>query len=177
MLETQRLHIRRYTTADVAQLGSILTDAQTMRYWPHPLSADEVRAWIDRSLQHYTQYGYGRYALILKSTGMLIGDCGILRTSIADEELYDLGYIIHHPYWGQGYALEAAQALKQYAFATLHLPALHANMPWNHAASRRVAEQLGMHQVKQLHNPRNRDILTLLYTVANTSTSQPTNHE
>lgn len=162
-LHTTRLTLQPYQREDADRLLSILSDPTTMEFWPQPLTDAEVVKWLDRSLKSYVQYGFGRYAVLLKDNDELIGDVGLLATNILDESVIDLGYIIHHPWWGKGYAIEAAAVVRDYAFATLELPTLHVNMPWNHRGSQRVAERLGMTLIKEFNNPRNRDIRTLLY--------------
>lgn len=167
LLQTQHLAIKPYEPDDVDRLLTILSDPITMRYWPQPFTREGVEAWIGRSLQSYQLHGFGRYAVTLKETEELIGDAGIWKSTIAGEEINDLGYIIHHPYSGRGYGTEVAAALKDYAFTTLQLDSLHANMPWDHHASRRVAEKIGMQFVKKFQNERNRNIDTLLYAINN----------
>lgn len=78
---------------------------------------------------------------------------------------HDLGYIVHHPHWSNGYATEAAEACKRYALETLGLRRLVANMPVEHTASARVAEKIGMTLEKTFDNPKNRGIETRLYSL------------
>ena len=165
LLQTDNLTIRPYQSDDLDRLFVILSDPITMRFWPSPLTLEATRAWIDRSTDSYALHGFGRYAVVHTATGGLIGDCGILKSTVAGQAVNDLGYIIHHPYWGHGYATEAARVVKEYAFGTLGLGALHANMPWNHDASRRVAEKIGMRRIQEFDNERNRNIRTLLYMI------------
>jgi ribosomal-protein-alanine N-acetyltransferase len=167
LLETERLILRHYSGDDVDAFLPILSDPTTMSFWPRPFVRQDVQNWIDRSIANYAQYGFGRYVVLTKASQTIIGDCGIGRLSVAGEVVNDLGYIIHHPYWRQGYATEAARAVKDYAFSTLQLDALHANMPWDHAASRSVAESIGMRLVKEFLNERNRNIRTCIYTITN----------
>jgi RimJ/RimL family protein N-acetyltransferase len=165
MLETKHLILRPYTLQDFDALLLILSDPTTMHFWPRPYTGPEVKTWIERSMQSYVEHEFGRYAVVHKATQKLIGDCGILKGNIAGEVLNDLGYIIHHPYWEKGYATEAVQAVKNYAFQTLHLDVLYANMAYNHHASQKVAEKIGMKRLKEFTNERNRNIKTFLYVV------------
>jgi [ribosomal protein S5]-alanine N-acetyltransferase len=166
MIETERLSIRKFLAADVEEFFGILAEPVTMQFWAKPYELDGARAWIDRSLQSYAEQGIGRYVIVLRDEQRIIGDCGILRMNLAGEEVYDFGYIIHHPFWRKGYAEEAAIAVRDYAFEHLKLPMLHANMPWNHYGSIRVAEKLGMRKIREFINQRNRDIRTMLYAIA-----------
>jgi RimJ/RimL family protein N-acetyltransferase len=163
MIETERLFIRKFLPGDEEEFSDILADPVTMSFWPQPYSREGAKAWIDRSLQSYTEHGFGRYVIHLWGEQKIIGDCGILKMNLAGQEMYDFGYIIHHPYWRKGYAVEAAIAVRDFAFQHLGLPMLHANMPWNHYGSIRVAEKIGMKKIKEFINERNRNIRTMLY--------------
>ncbi len=165
-LQTRRLIFREYQLDDTDKLFKILSDPITMSYWPQPFTRSEVEAWIKRTLDSYQINGFGRYLIESKDSAEIVGDAGILKANIADEWVNDLGYIIHYPHWKKGYATEVATALKDYAFTVLNLESLHANMPKNHPASRRVAEKIGMQFVREFNNKRNRKIKTFLYTIS-----------
>jgi len=164
-METERLLIREYTSDDFAALHLILADPATMAFWPAPFTMEQVDDWIYNNLDRYEELGFGRWALILKETGDLIGDCGFMRSELDGVMENDLGYIIYEPFWHQGYAFEAAQACLRYGFDTLGLTRICANMPTNHAGSERVAQKLGMRKEKEYRNRRNRNFPTLLYAV------------
>lgn len=163
LIETNNLIIREYREEDAGELFEILSDPITMSFWPEPYTMEGVKSWIERSIRSYEEHGFGRYAVILKETGRIIGDCGIVRSTLDGEEVVDFGYIIHHDYWGKGYATEAAIAVRDYAFSVLGLNTLHINMPYNHDASRKVAEKLGAVKVREFENAKNRNIRTFLY--------------
>ena len=165
VLETPRLVLRRYTPDDLDALAVILGDPTTMAFWPRPFERAEAAAWNGRALDSYAAHGFGRWAALAKDTGALVGDCGLLRTTLAGEEVVDLGYIVHHPRWRQGLAQEAAAAVRDHAFDVLGLPRLVANMAHDHVGSARVAEKIGMVRVGAFDNPRNRGIRTLLYAI------------
>ena len=162
-LATQRLVIRPWTETDYASLEQLLTDPVTMQHWPQPFAVADVSRWLERLLDHYQQHGWGRYAVELATTGQVIGDCGVFIATVNNQLVHDFGYIFHHPYWGQGYATEAAQELVAFLFDTIGLHELYANMAHNHYGSQRVAERLGMQRVASFYNPRNRDFLTYVY--------------
>jgi len=163
IMETERLIIREYTDADFVALHLLLSDMQTMYCWPAPFTLEQTADWLEINIERYEFLGYGRWAVVLKETGEIIGDCGIVETELDGEIEHDLGYIIHALFWEQGYGTEAALACKQYAFDTLLLNRLCANMPESHVASERVAQKVGMQLEKTFLNPRNRNIPTLLY--------------
>lgn len=163
VVETEPLTLRDLTLDDLEPLHRIFSDPITMSFWPAPFAEEDTRRWIQRALRDYETLGFGRRAVILKESGELIGDCGLLYTEVDGKSEYDLGYIIHHPYWGNGYATEAAEACKRYAVETLGIGRLVANMPVDHVASARVAEKIGMGCEKTFINAKNRNIATYLY--------------
>ena len=165
VVETERLILRHLREDDQDDLLRILSDPITMSFWPSPYTAQGTQDWIARNRERYAALGFGRYAVILRESGALIGDCGIMRFEIDGTLENDLGYIISHEHWRHGYATEAAEACKTYALGALNLDRLCANMPVEHTASRRVAEKIGMRLEKQFQNKRNRDIWTCLYSL------------
>ena len=76
-LETKRLILRDFITEDFDSLFEILSDEDVMKYYPKPFDAERVKDWIDWNLQNYKNYGFGLWAVCLKDSGKLIGDCGI----------------------------------------------------------------------------------------------------
>ncbi len=163
MFETQRLVIENMTVDDFEPLKHILTDPVTMQFWPAPFSNEQVMNWINKNVTNYTEYGFGRWLIKLKTNNVIIGDCGFLVSDINDRIENDLGYIIYSKYWRQGYGLEAAQACLEHGFTRFNMKRIVANMPYDHYASIKVAEKLGMIKEKEFLNKRNRDILTFLY--------------
>ncbi|NJM09144.1 GNAT family N-acetyltransferase [Candidatus Gracilibacteria bacterium] len=138
-------------------------DATTMQCWPAPLSYAESAAWVERNIARYGQHSCGRMLLLRKHDGIAIGDCGIVATVVNGRPEHDLGYIVHYPYWRQGYAVEAARACLNDGRARLGLRRIVANMAHDHIASARVAEKLGMQRVGVFNNERNRGMVTWLY--------------
>ncbi len=85
-----------------------------MSFWPAPFTTEQTSQWIERSIKSYAENGFGRFAVELKESGKLIGDCGILISELDRKPEYDLGYIIYAEYWGKGYGTEAARSALEY---------------------------------------------------------------
>jgi RimJ/RimL family protein N-acetyltransferase len=100
--------------------------------------------WVERNLDHQAAHGYGLFSVILKSNGLLIGDCGLERIEVDGASVAELGYDFRSDYWNQGYATEAASAVRDYAFSQLQLPRLISLIRVGNRASQRVAEKIGM---------------------------------
>lgn len=156
VFQTPGLTIRTWQAADIAQLHSMLSDPTTMAHWPAPLDQAAVQAWYERSQAGMAEQGYGRWCCELNDSGTIIGDVGIVRTQLQGEWINDLGYIIHHPYWRQGYAFEAATGAVAWAKAK-GLDRLVATMAADNEASVAVARKLGMQRKRNFVNANNLD--------------------
>ena len=140
-IETTRLLLRRLTRDDVDAIFAIIGDPIAMQYYPRTFTREDAAEWIDRNLSRYEKDGYGWLAIVLKSSGEVIGDCG-LSWQLADEEpVLELGYHLRRDHWGHGYATEAAQACMEYAFCVLKLDRLVSLIKPENIPSRRVAER------------------------------------
>src|SRR5271154_4789363 len=82
VLRTQRLTLREFEPGDSGALAAILCDPETMRYYPVPFDRVAVADWIQRNRTRYVDDGHGLWAMILDSSGELIGDCGLVRQSV-----------------------------------------------------------------------------------------------
>ena len=163
VIETSRLIIREHTDEDVENLLPVLTDPVTMSFWPSPLTKEQVIEWVSNNQKSYQENGFGRWAIIRKDGNQFIGDCGIKLALIDGTLENDLGYIIDHRHWNNGYAMEAAVACKEYALETLQMKRFVANMATDHTRSKNVAIKLGMKLEKVFNNQRNRNLPTYLF--------------
>ena len=82
-------------------------------------SDDEVQEWLDKQIFRYQKWNFGLWAVILKETNEMIGQCGLTKQPWKDKEVLEIGYLLARPYWHKGYAIEAAKACKTYAFEIL----------------------------------------------------------
>jgi ribosomal-protein-alanine N-acetyltransferase len=144
ILQTQRLRLREFTALDADALESILSDPETMRYYPAPYDRAGVEQWIERNRKRYREDGVGLWALELIGTEELIGDCGIVLQQVEGEALYEIGYHLRRDFWGRGLATEAAVACRDWAFAHLEAERLISLIRPENLPSRRVAERVGM---------------------------------
>jgi len=128
---------------DVDALQLIFSDPHVMAAFNHPpFTREQMMRWLQRNLDHQNEFGYGLFSVILKSEGTLIGDCGL--EQMEDLGTAELGYDFRIEYWHQGYATEAASAVRDYAFRSLKLPQLISLIRVGNLASKRVAEKVGM---------------------------------
>jgi RimJ/RimL family protein N-acetyltransferase len=128
IFETKRLLLRKLKIEDKESLAKIFTDKDSMKYYPNTFSESEVEKWITWNINNYEKYNYGLWAVVLKDENIVIGDCGITLQEINNELLPELGYHIDKEYCNKGFASEAAEACKNYAFEKLDIPAIYSYM-------------------------------------------------
>jgi RimJ/RimL family protein N-acetyltransferase len=131
--------------SDLDDLLKIFGDPRVMAsFGGGTFSREQMRHWIQGNLEHQDRHGYGLFSVILKSEELLIGDCGLEHMNVDGERVAELGYDFRSDYWNQGFATEAASAVRDYAFDVLQLPGLISLIRVGNEASRRVSEKAGM---------------------------------
>lgn len=157
LLETPRLTLRDLTDADLPALHRALGDPVAMAAYEHGFDLDETRTWIARQRERYATDGFGLWGVVLRESGELIGDCGITTQKIEDDSVIEVGYHLTRDHWHRGYAVEAARACVDWAFATLDVDDVYAKVRDTNLASMNVAIRLGM-TVRRRFVTRYRDI-------------------
>jgi ribosomal-protein-alanine N-acetyltransferase len=150
ILATQRLLLRELVADDLDALALVLSDPETMRFYPAALDRAGVAAWIERNRRRYTDAGHGLWAMVLKSSGEVVGDCGLSRQTVDGTDEIEIGYHVRRDLWGQGYAPEAARACQGYGFARLGADRLISLIRPENLPSRRVAEKTGLSLWKEV---------------------------
>ena len=115
-----------------------------MYAYEHAFSDEEAHQWLDRQIWRYHAYGFGLWAVILRSNGQLIGQCGITMQDWDGRQVPEIGYLFRQDCWHQGYAIEAAQACREYAFHELRMPIVYSIIREDNYPSQRVAMRNGM---------------------------------
>lgn len=168
ILSTDRLILREITLNDYDDLCEILQDKKTMYAYEHAFSKEEVEQWLNNQLSRYKKYGFGLWAVVLKSTGKMIGNIGLTYQKFEDSDILEIGYLLNRNYWHNGYASEAAIACKNYAFNVLKADKVYSIIRDNNLSSQAVAKRNGMKIVgTQLKHYYNMDMPHLVYMVEN----------
>ena len=154
-LKTERLILREYTMNDFEDLYEIMSNAETMQHYPAPFARARTRRWIEWNLENYQKYGWGLWAVVLRESGEFIGDCGITLQNIDGHLLPEIGYHIHKKYWRQGFAKEAAQAVRDWIFENTNYDTIYSYMKYTNVASYSTALSIGMKKVKEYPDPKN----------------------
>jgi len=144
VLETPRLVLRHLTPYDIDAVFAVIGDPETMKFYPQEFTREDAARWVMKSQERYRRDGFGLFAVVLKSGGEVIGDCGLMRQDVEGESLLEVGYHFRRDYWGRGYATEAARGCMAYAFGQLGAEKVVSLILPENLPSRRVAERNGM---------------------------------
>ena len=144
ILETKRLFLREMNTEDYEALYAVLVDSDIMKHYPYTFDEKRVMEWIERNMNRYKENGFGLWAVCLKDTGEMIGDCGLTLQSIDGELLPEIGYHIRRDCQHKGYATEAAGAVRDWTFRNTDYTALFSYCKYTNVASIKTAEAIGM---------------------------------
>lgn len=144
ILETERLYLREMNQNDFDALSRILQDEETMYAYNGAFNDEETQEWLDKQIARYKKYGFGLWAVILKETDEMIGQCGITMQPWKDTELLEIGYLLRKDCWHKGLATEAAKACKEYAFTHLNADKVCSIIRDTNTASQNVALRNGM---------------------------------
>lgn len=144
-LQTPRLVMRSLQICDTDMLYAFMRRKEVMYAWEHGFTRKEVRRWIDRQIYRYYSDGIGYWGVALhEDSKTLIGQSGLMKTTICGNVVVEIGYIFDSTYWHNGYATEAARHLITYAFDNLQLPDVYCSIRPENKVSIQVAEKLGM---------------------------------
>ncbi|WP_068311560.1 GNAT family N-acetyltransferase [Polycladidibacter hongkongensis] len=141
--DTARLRIdtaRKDDMADILFLANNRKIAEALSNMPHPFLLEDAKAIVTRSQQSGQQQAL--FAIRMKNTGRLIGAVGF-SPSLDEPGALHLGYWLGEPFWGVGFATEAAQAVIDYAFEACGHDELVASCRLTNPASKRVLERCG----------------------------------
>lgn len=112
ILETERLFLRNWRSADILPFSQMNRDQEVMEFMPKLLSPGESKLWVLKMQQFIAKEGYGLLAVELKETGDFIGYTGIFPVTFSASftPASEIGWRLAKKYWGKGYATEAAIA-------------------------------------------------------------------
>jgi len=144
ILETPRLMLRELTWDDFDFFAMMWADPLVMRYYPEPSTDDESKERLERVLNCYEKFGYSLWLVASRNRGEPIGQVGLLPKVVDGAEEAEIAYLIHHPFWRQGYATEAAAAVRDYAFNTLGKQRVISLVRPINVPSQRVALRIGL---------------------------------
>jgi RimJ/RimL family protein N-acetyltransferase len=144
ILTTDRLILRQLVPDDVDFLTELLGDPRVMRFYPQTYDRDGAVLWLNRSLERYAADGHGFWLTCDRQTLQPHGIVGVLKQQVEDREIIEVGYILHHRFWGRGFATEAARACRDWAFRNTAADTVYSLIRPINLPSQAVARRNGM---------------------------------
>ncbi|MBC8022010.1 MAG: GNAT family N-acetyltransferase [Burkholderiales bacterium] len=143
-MELARLRLRRMELTDVDALFAVYSNAEVARYLSYPpwKEKKQAEAWIARVFAGQERGSSLQLAVERKEDRAMIGTCTLFNCH-EESRRAEIGYALHRSYWGAGYMHETLVALIDFAFKTLGLNRLEADIDPRNAGSRRSLERLG----------------------------------
>ena len=155
IIETERLFLREMTEDDFHSLYKILADSNIMQHYPYIFDEGRVRNWIVRNIERYKTFGFGLWAVCLKATGEMIGDCGLTMQLINGQIKPEIGYHIRADKQRNGYAKEAAIAVRDWTFNNTPFQIVYSYMKYTNEPSVKTAISYGCKQVNEYKDDEN----------------------
>lgn len=152
-IETARLQFCEYRDENFEFLYSLLADPEVVRFIGNGKTrgregALEFLYWVYRSYRENPELGLR--LLVRTEDNVPIGHAGLVKQTIEGAEELEIGYWIARDHWGQGYAKEAAKALREYGIKQLGKKRFISLIQTGNTASRKVAEHIGMRLEKEI---------------------------
>mgnify|MGYP000981145560 FL=1 len=164
VIETDRLIMREMTEDDFDALYAVLADSDIMQHYPYTFDGDRVREWIRKNIERYKVFGFGLWAVVLKETGEMIGDCGLTMQIINEQIRPEIGYHIRKDCQQRGYASEAAKAVRDWTFMNTPFNIIYSYMKDTNVPSYRTAMAYGCHLVDEFEDDTNK--ITKVYAIS-----------
>ena len=145
VLETERLVLRRLCLDDAAFILKLLNEPSFLHFIGDKgvRSLDDARAYLRQGpIASYEHHGFGLYRVEIKTSGVPIGICGLLKRDTLDD--VDVGFAFLPAFWLQGYAFESASAVLAYGKHTLGLRRIIAVTQPDNAGSIKTLEKAGL---------------------------------
>ena len=155
VIETERLYLREMTENDFDALYKVLADSDIMQHYPYTFDESRVRNWIQRNIDRYQILGFGLWAVCLKETDEMIGDCGLTMQLINGQIKPEIGYHIRADKQRKGYAKEAASAVRDWTFNNTPFNIVYSYMKYTNEPSYKTAISWGCKQVDEFEDDVN----------------------
>ncbi|GGP14722.1 GNAT family N-acetyltransferase [Oceanobacillus neutriphilus] len=142
-LNTERILMRPFAAEDINEFYKIVKKNSVGKWLGigKGMTVEEAEQYVNQIIKHWDQYGFGVWAAVNKSSGEMLGHCGL--RYIDDTEDIEIIYLLDPAFWGMGYASEAAETVINFAFNSLHINKLTARIRINNVKSKRVIEKMG----------------------------------
>jgi len=169
--ETDRLLFRKIDLTDFGDWLKFFEDPNTSLHWVEEKESSLIacKKWYQKQQDRYERDKGGMNALIEKSTGRLVGHCGLLVQSVEGVTELEIAYSLLPEFWKKGYACEAAVHCKEYAFHHNFSDSLISIISLTNIPSQKVALKNGMTLEKETTYNKNR---VYIYRIVKSSTNK-----
>ncbi|TAG46418.1 MAG: N-acetyltransferase [Betaproteobacteria bacterium] len=144
IIHTERLLLRLVRREDLPALFDVNSNPAVTQFLPYPAwqTMDDANVWYERTLTRQETGAAWQFAIVLQQTGLALGTCLLFNFDPSSRRA-ETGYVLGQAHWSKGYASEAMRGLIAYAFDTLDLRRLEAQINPNNVASCALIERLG----------------------------------
>ena len=163
IIETKRLILREMNIDDFNALNKVFSDTSNMQHYPYSFDDERVKNWINRNIERYKIFGFGLWAVVLKETNEVIGDCGLTMQNIHNVIKPEIGYHIRKDMQRKGYAKEAAIAVRDWTFTNTPFKQIYSYMKYTNDPSCKTAISWGCHFQEEYNDEVN--IKTKVYMI------------
>ena len=145
-LSSGRVCLRQWCDADRDAFAAMNSDARVMEFFRNPLSRAQSDAMVDHIRKHFSEHGFGLWAIEVPGVAPFVGFAGLAVTQFTAHftPCVEVGWRLAFAHWGHGYATEAARLALGYGFGTLALPEIVSFTSATNQRSRAVMKRLGM---------------------------------
>ena len=151
VLETLRLRLREMTPGDLDFVATMLAHPEVNHFYERRFTRAESKEWLSRQLDRYRCDGHGLWLVLDRSTSEPVGQVGLCMQDVEGRRHPEIGWLLHRPYWGKGYATEAGAATRDAAFTRWNYDRVISLIRPVNVASQRVALRIGMTPGRLVH--------------------------
>jgi ribosomal-protein-alanine N-acetyltransferase len=144
ILQTPRLTLQELVASDLDFVATMLAHPDVNRYYERRFTRAQAQAWLERQLERYERDGHGLWLVVERATGQPVGQAGLMSQEVEGRRQPEIGWLLHRPYWGLGYATEAGAGIRDLARSRWGYGRLISLIRPVNRPSRRVAERIGM---------------------------------
>jgi RimJ/RimL family protein N-acetyltransferase len=145
VIRTERLLLRRWRDADRAPFAAMNADPAVREHYQGLASREVSDAYVDRVMAHWTEHGWGPWAVEIPGAVPFIGYVGLWPAEFLPAgPAIEVGWRLAHQHWGQGYATEAALEALRFGFEDLGLDEIVSFTVPQNVRSVRVMERIGL---------------------------------
>lgn len=144
--ESERLGFRLWVDEDYEPFSKMNSDSNVMQYFPNSLTRVESDNLIKRIMRHFKEYGYGLWAVELKSTKEFIGFIGFNTATFETDftPCLEIGWRLDRRFWNKGYATEGAIKCLEYGYSILDLDKIYSFTSEINKPSINVMKKIGL---------------------------------